>query len=169
MRLNELLTAKQADILARWRQQVFDSYPAQTAIFLANEKDGFANPVGYRLTQGLKGLFAALLAGTGREQVEASLDDILSIKAVQEATPSQGLAFLFLLKQAVRQELGEALADKGVAKELVEFEDVIDGIALLGFDIYTRRRERICEIRIHEVKQQVSGLLRKSGFDLANL
>jgi hypothetical protein len=167
MPLKELLTAQQADILARWRQMLFDSYPAQTAVFLANEKDSFSNPVGYRLTQGLKGLWEALLEGTDRKRVEASLDDILAIKAVQDFAPSQGLAFLFMLKQVIREALGDQRA--GVAGELEEFEDVIDGVALLGFDIYSRRRERLCEIRVEEVKKRVSGLMRKAGFDLANL
>ena len=56
-----------------------------------------------------------------------------------------------------------------MAAELEDFEDVIDGVALLGFDIYSRRRERLCEIRVEEVKKRVSGLMRKAGFDLANL
>jgi hypothetical protein len=169
MRLMELLNARQAEIVGRWRQLVFESYPEQTAIFLANEKDGFSNPVGYRLSQGLKSLWGSLLKGTDRQGVEAGLDDILGIKALQDAAPSRGLAFIFLLKQVIREELGEELADAGVARELQEFEDVIDGVALLGFDIFTKRRERLCDIRVEEVKRSVSGLMRKAGFDLANL
>ncbi|MBM4285181.1 MAG: hypothetical protein FJ128_08020 [Deltaproteobacteria bacterium] len=169
MQLRELLTQKQAPILSRWRQLVFDSYPAQTAVFLAKEQDRFSNPVGYRLSQGLKTLFEALVHGGDRERVEAGLDEILGVKAVQELAPSQSLAFIFLLKTVVRQELAQELQDSRVAGEFREFGDILDGVVLLGFDIYTRRRERLCEIRVEEVKQRVSGLLRKAGYDLTNL
>jgi hypothetical protein len=42
-------------------------------------------------------------------------------------------------------------------------------MALLGFDVYQKRREKLCEIRVDEVKRSVSGLLRKAGVNLNNL
>jgi len=37
------------------------------------------------------------------------------------------------------------------------------GWALLGFDVYTKRREKIYEIKADEAKRRVSGLMRKTG------
>jgi hypothetical protein len=33
----------------------------------------------------------------------------------------------------------------------------------LGFDVYTKRREKIYEIKADEAKRRVSGLMRKTG------
>ena len=39
----------------------------------------------------------------------------------------------------------------------------LDGLALLGFDVYMQRREKLCEVKISEVKRKVSTLLRRQG------
>jgi hypothetical protein len=41
-------------------------------------------------------------------------------------------------------------------------------MALLGFEAYTQRREKLCEIRVTEVKNRVSGFLRSKGMDVNN-
>jgi hypothetical protein len=46
---------------------------------------------------------------------------------------------------------------------LRELESRIDGLALLCFDVYMKRREKLYEIRANEAKTRVSGLLRKAG------
>ena len=42
-------------------------------------------------------------------------------------------------------------------------ESRIDGLGLLAFDVYSKRREKIYEIRANEMKGRVSLLLRKAG------
>jgi hypothetical protein len=37
-------------------------------------------------------------------------------------------------------------------------------MALLAFDVYMARREKLYEIRSNEAKNQVSNLLKKAGF-----
>ena len=56
-----------------------------------------------------------------------------------------------------------------LAGELMELESHIDGLALLGFDVYTKRREKLTEIRVNEVKNRVSALLRRTGVNKDNL
>jgi hypothetical protein len=46
---------------------------------------------------------------------------------------------------------------------LVSFESEIDGLAMHCFDIYTRCREKIFEIRVNEVRNQSSRLLKMAG------
>jgi hypothetical protein len=50
----------------------------------------------------------------------------------------------------------------------MELDSRIDGLALLGFDGYTQRREKLCELKVNEVKARVSGLLRRAGIDIDN-
>jgi len=163
MPLITLLTQKKSTILGRWLTTIYESYPPETAIFLRKEKDRFDNPMGYRISQGLEGLYNALLQESDREQVLTFLDEIIRIRALQNFSPSQALAFIFLLKDVVRQELADEIRKENLAEELLDLESRIDGLALLGFDVYTKRRDKLLEIRIDEVKRRVSGLMRKAG------
>lgn len=169
MKLANLLTQKKTQIVDRWIKLLYDSYPPQTAIFLKKEKNKFDNPVGYQIARGLTKLFDALVQEMETEQILAALDEVIRIRALQDNSPSQALAFIFLLKNVVREELAEEFEKQNLTAELMELDSRIDGLSLLGFDVYTQRREKLNEIRINEVKNRVSGLLRKSGLSINSL
>jgi hypothetical protein len=163
MQLASLLSQKKAAILGRWLAMIFESYPPETAIFLRKEKNRFDNPAGYRISEGLEGLYGALLQEMERDQVLACLDEVIRIRALQNFSPSQALAFIFLLKDVIRQELAGEILQENLAAEILDLESRIDGLALLGFDVYTKRREKIYEIKADEAKRRISGLMRKAG------
>lgn len=163
MPLTAHLAQKKSAILGRWLNMIYESYPPETAIFLRKEKNRFDNPAGYRISEGLEGLYGALLQEMERDQVLACLDEIIRIRALQNFTPSQALAFIFLLKIVIREELSGEIQKENLALELLDLESRIDGLALLGFDVYTKRREKIYEIKADEAKRRVSGLMRKTG------
>jgi hypothetical protein len=166
MKLTDLLSQKKTLILERWLHLLLDSYPPETSGFFKKEKDRFNNPLAFRLSQGLQGVYEALLKDTARDRILASLDDIVSIKALQGFSPSQAVAFIFLLKQVIREELADELKDAQLTQECLEIESRIDGLALLCFEVYMKRREKLYELRINEVKNQVSGLMRRTGLTL---
>jgi len=163
MQLATHLAQKKSAILGRWLTTIYESYPPETAIFLRKEKNRFDNPMGYRISEGLEGLYGALLHELERDQVLTWLDEIIRIRALQDFSPSQALAFIFLLKTVIRQELAEAIQTEDLTAELLDLESRIDGLALLGFDVYTKRREKIYEIKADEAKRRISGLMRKAG------
>jgi hypothetical protein len=169
MHLTTLLAEKKSTILGRWLTTIFESYPPETAIFLRKEKDRFDNPVGYRISQGLEGLYGALVQDMEREQILAYLDEIIRIRALQDFSPSQALAFIFLLKNVIRKELADEIAKNDLSEELWDLESRIDGLALLGFDVYTQRREKLYEIRVGEMKGRISAFLRKAGINSDSL
>jgi len=37
---------------------------------------------------------------------------------------------------------------------MTELESRLDGLALLGFDAYMQRREKLCEVKVSEVQAQ---------------
>jgi len=167
MKLTDLLTRKKSRIVDGWLRVIYESYAAETAIFLKKDKDRFDNPVGASISQGIKGLYEALLVEMETDRVLAFLDEIIKIRAIQDFSPSQALAFIFSLKKVIREELAKELRAEDLSGELLELESRIDGLALLGFDVYTKRREKLCEVRVDEIKNRVSGLLRRTGLDLA--
>ena len=163
MQLATLLSQKKSAILGRWLTTIYESYPPETAIFLRKEKNRFDNPAGYRISEGLAGLYGALLQEMERDQILTWLDEIIRIRALQDFAPSQALAFIFLLKNVIRQELAEEIRQENLAAEILELESRIDGLALLGFDVYAKRREKLHEIRTGEVQARISAFMRKSG------
>src|SRR5450759_300599 len=86
MPLSTLLSQKKSAILGRWLTMIYDSYPPETAIFLRKEKNRFDNPAGYRISEGLEGLYGALLQEMERDQVLTYLDEIIRIRALQNFT-----------------------------------------------------------------------------------
>jgi hypothetical protein len=169
MKLANLLAQKKPQIVDRWIKLLYDSYPPETAVFLKKEKNNFDNPIGYGISRGLDEIFGALVQELEAEQILTALDEVIRIRALQSCPPSQALAFIFLLKNVVREELAEELEKENLMEDLQELDSRIDGLSLLGFDVYTRRREKLQDMRINEVKNRVSGLLRKSGMSMTDI
>lgn len=163
MALIDLISDKKSDILERWRELVFGSYVPETARFLKSQKDRFANPIAYQLTRGLTGILEIFLHNKEAGQAVAQFDEVLSLKALQDAAPSRAMAFIFVLKPVIREVLAQELQDTAMAAEMLELEARLDGLALLGFDAFMQRREKLCEVRISEVKRKVSTFLRRHG------
>ncbi len=167
-RLLPLFSAKSPAILEKWLDVLLGSYSPETVQFLKTEKDPFSNPMAHQLARGLKDLLAVLAEEKSVEEARTALDEIIRVLALQETAPSQALAFIFYLKQVIRDELAEELKDLSLAPEMADLESRIDGLSLLGFDGYTLRREKLSEMKVKEVKARVSGLLRRAGIDIDN-
>src|SRR5512141_760092 len=101
MDLKQHLIEHKSAIQKKWFDAVVDTYPSETSGFLKKQKAQFANPVGYTLAEGLDGLFEALLRELIPETVKTFLDGIVRIRAIQEFSPSEALAFIFQLKKIV--------------------------------------------------------------------
>ena len=89
------------------------------------------------------------------------LDDVIKIRAVQEFAPSQALAFVFLLKEAIRAELGSEVPRPACSAEWANLQRQIDQVALGAFDAYVRYRGQVCELRINEVKRSVAAIVER--------
>jgi len=160
MVLERLLPQKRAAILKRWFQLILETYPADTSRFLKQEKDRFINPVGYTISQEIEALYDELLQRMNSDKLAACLDNIIRIRAVQDFSPSQTVAFIFLLKKAIREELTSEIKENRVFEELLEFEARIDKLVLLAFDIYMKCREKVFEIRVSEAKAERERVLK---------
>jgi hypothetical protein len=157
----QLLAAKKQEILESWFQATVDSYPAETARFIKNQKDPFANPVGQTTYQSLDALVEALTAGDGREVMAKALDPILRIRAVQTFTPSMATRFVFSLKQIIRQHLpGDG---RHADMNMSGLDRQIDEMAMAAFDIYVACREKIFELKATESRKQFFGSLKRAG------
>ena len=164
MKLYNLLSEKKSAILNRWYDVVLDTYPSDTSGFLKGQKNPFLNPVGSTIFQGIENLFEELLCennfpipslvkgSEAGERASLFLDNIIRIRAVQEFTPSQSVAFVLLLKNAIREELKSELVEQQLLEELLFFESKIDDMALLSFDIYMKCREKLFQLKVNELQ-----------------
>lgn len=146
--------------MERWFQLILGTYPADTSRFLKQEKDRFTNPVGYTISRETETLYDELLQEMNPDKLAACLDNIIRIRVVQDFSPSQTIAFIFLLKKAIREELASEIAENRVLEELLKFESKIDKLVLLAFDIYMKCREKVFEIRVSEVKAERERVLK---------
>ena len=163
MKLEKLLSEKRSDILKKWLQMILETYPGDAQRFLKEQKDPFANPVRYAFQKEMEQVFHELMGSIDPERAVPFLDKIICIRAVQDFTASQAVSFVFFLKRAIRELLEEEIREKGLMDDLSVVEARIDELALLSFDIYMRRKEKLYQLRANEAKTRVSGLLKRAG------
>ncbi len=162
--LQEVLQKKRSGILKDWCELIVQTYPKQTAGFLKAQKDQFQNPVGTAITEQTGNIFDHLVSGEepGRE-VDQFLDRIIRVRALQDFTPSQALAFIFQLKGVVRSRLAKEVSRSGLEGDLVEFEKRVDRLALMAFEIYMACREKIYDLQAKEMRNLFAKALERTG------
>jgi hypothetical protein len=140
-------------IAEQWLGRVLRTYSGQAAGFLATANDAFRNPIGHTLKRGLAILLDELLLEMDTGRVEAGLDSIVQIRAVEDSTPGRALEFLFQLKPILREHAA------GLDLDLLNAR--IDEMVLVAFNIYMKYRERTFEARANEARRRVFVLERR--------
>ena len=163
MRLENILKQKKTAILKKWFDLIVQTYPAETSKFLKTQKDPFANPVGGTFSRGLDTLFDVLLKGLDEATVKSFLDPIVRIRAVQGFTPAQAIAFIFALKQVIRETLHNEIKAGLYLKEQLQFESKIDELGLMAFNIYMECREKIYQLRANELRNRTFSAFERAG------
>ncbi|MBU1182367.1 MAG: RsbRD N-terminal domain-containing protein [Pseudomonadota bacterium] len=164
MNFEELLAKNKTAVIDKWFGVVVDSYPADTARFIKSQKDPFANPVGATTLKGLAGLMDELLGEMNHDTINSFLDPIIRIRAVQGFTPSQATSFVFSLKKIIRDSvINKKPDDRQIITELSHFEQKIDLIGLIAFDIYMKCREKIFQLKANEEKNRTYKVFERAG------
>ena len=157
----KLLSDHKSGVLKRWQSYVINTYKPETAQFFEQQKDRFANPVGHSIHAGTEKILEGLISGKSPDQFRDDLDGIIKVRAVQEFCPSEAVAFLFLLKNAVRKELSKFADNVEFFQQLLEFEGKIDAIALHAFDMHMGCREKVYELRANELRRRVAKTIER--------
>ena len=163
MGLEKQLSKKKDAIIKDWFERVSRTYAPDTAQFLKNVHNPISNPIGHSLSVGLAGIFEQLLVGPDKETVKTYLDPIIRIRAVQDFTPSQATAFIFILKTVIRDHLKKELSDSRTVQSLFAFESKIDSLSLYAFDIYMECREKIYDLKSNVERSKVYEAFKRAG------
>ena len=150
------------EMLRRWTDAVFSTYPFETKGFLRTRMDPFGNPVANMTREAAATLYDAMAGGDAEpEDVKAALDRFVKLRAVQDFTPSQALGVFLLLKPLMREVLLPRMQqEKGGLAEYLEAESRLDSLCLLAFDMYVHDREVVAQNRINETKNRYAQLER---------
>ena len=150
--LDEYLSEKRDAVVTEWYDRVTSQSPPETAKFLREQAEPFANPVGAGLREELGPLYDAVVTGNNVDRVDRALDRLIRVWAVQDLKPSEALAFLVELKRLIRARVASDGLECGA--ELAELDDRIDGVLLAALDVYSRCREEIFDIRVKDVRNR---------------
>jgi hypothetical protein len=160
--LVELLIRKKAALADQWFGQVVATYPDESSRFLKRKQDQFHNPVGHTLAEHTEALLDQLIGPMDQEKITASLDRIVRIRAIQDFSASQALAFIPTLKGIVRRQFSKELAKGDMAEELRQLEERLDQVLLMAFDVFMSVRQRVYEIKCEEVKRLYYQVIRRA-------
>ncbi len=147
------LANRRDSLVKKWFDGIVQAYPESTTRFLAQEKDPFRNPVGHTLKESLSVLFDKLIQPKNLTSLTPELNDIVKMRAVQDFTAGQAVAFPFLLKKILRKECAADISR--CPDEFVDLEARIDEMAVLAFDLFMASRERLFEIKYNEAKRSL--------------
>jgi len=161
--LRDILIHKKDIILKRWFDAILDSYLPETSDHLKVDSNPFTNPVGYNISEGIEGIFNGIIVEGKTESLSPFLDQVIRIRAVQDFTPSQAVAFVFLLKNVIREELKNEIRKGMLYEELLHVESKIDDIAIRCFDLFMKCREKIYELKANELRNMTFMLLQRAN------
>jgi len=137
-------------IINKWVEYALSTYISSG--FFVKERDQFANPVGGNIREALNRLFPLLVGGADSSKLIGPLEQIMSIRSVQEFSPSQAVAPLNAIKHITREIFAADKERRHLVQELYDFEFAVDLAVLAAFDIYMQFRERLYQVRIAEIK-----------------
>lgn len=161
--LAKIIAHKKAAIVKKWFDQTAKTYATDTAEFLKSKTDPFANPVGVSMISSFDGLLDQLIHDMDPQRINSYLDPIIRIRAVQNFTPSQAVAFILSLKEVLRTSLTKELRDIRNVTEFSELESKIDRLSLMAFDIYMQCREKIYQLSANEMKNRTFKAFERAG------
>lgn len=163
MSLKELILNHRSQVTTRWYHRLVEEIPAEAKKKILGTSDRFSNPIGFALSEGTQDIFDCFFNERPNADLEKALDKIVKIKAIQAITPSEAVHFVFLLKEVLLEVLEGAIKASEALEEWLEIEREIDRLVLIVFDLYSKAREKLYEIKVNEMKAKTHMLRRISG------
>ncbi len=164
MHINEILSENRRELVKDWFEMVVNTYPPETAQFIREQKDPFANPVGAATRESLDRIVTEILKPrAAAADLEAALDPLIRIRAVQTVfTVAVAVEFPLYLKSLVHK-LAESQSRDETVDGLDEFDTRIDRLLLLTFEVYTKCREAVHNLRARQEKNSIYKAFRRAG------
>ena len=161
--MSDLIKKNREVILSKWFDKIIETYPVDSAGFLERKKNRFQNPIGHTIANSIEQVLDEFASTMDRDRLLAALDGIVRIRSVQDFSPSQAVAFVFLLKDVIRELVEGEASDSEYVVDLRDLESKIDRVALYAFDKYMECRDKLYEITANEMIRRTSRLLERAN------
>ena len=142
-------------LLKQWFKATIETYPEQSAKVLGKDADRFDNPVGAVTREALEDILDLLSEPYNRDILEKALDPLIRIRAVQAFTAAEAVSFIFALKK-----IGEPIIEPD---HLMDFYQMVDDIALAGFNKLMKCKEEIFLLKATESKRRIHKAFERAG------
>lgn len=163
MTLAQLLAQHKEQILDRWFDLIVRTYAGLSGVFL-KKKHKWGNPVGTNIHEAIGRIFDELTLPEATDDLAPLLDTVVRIRTVQDYMPSEAVAILLFVKHVVREKFsGHVASGELPLAELQEFENRVDTMVLIAFDIYTKCRNTVMQNKLDDFKRNYSAVMRKHG------
>lgn len=156
------IRAKRQPILKAWRAEFDGESEAGRPVFARNVNH-FTDSLACLIDEATNDTFTWLVGDEEGRDIPESLVDLCRLKAVQGASPSQALGFVFVLKRAIRSSMGESFKGREGGAAFAKVEGRIDQLALFSFDRYSEFREKLSQLRVDEILRGESLMERRLG------
>lgn len=160
--LESRIAGRREELVARWIELIFGTYPEETRRIWASNRDRFTNPVGQTIRETAGTLFDGILEWKDAEAMCQAMERMIKIRTVQDLAPSAGLSFVFLLKKVLREAFAGELEAEGRLTELLAYETRVDNVALMAFDAYAGNLRQIFDMRAREIRNAHKTIMRRA-------
>jgi hypothetical protein len=154
--LKQFLLINEREIIPKWYKRMIESYPPEMRNFWENNENRFTQPVPYTMTLAMQKIYRELIKPLPNEQwVYSELESMMRICAVQNLRPSDAVRVFFQLKDIIREEAVKTETLDSFLEIFQKIEEYLDQWILRAFDIYMEFREKIYELRMKEIRNQM--------------
>jgi len=163
MNFIDILKKNKQKIINQWFDRIVKTYPKDTTRFIQKEQDPFSNPVGNVTQKNIDELFNQILNEKPDPQFLLDhVDPILRIRAIQNFSASDAVAFILDLKPIVRHVVRSEKFSLEL-NDYVAFEMRVDQLVLYAFDVFMACKEQIYDLKANEVRNQSFEALERAN------
>ncbi len=148
-------------ILSLWLNEFLKHHGLDTVAVSRTVDDRFLNPAGHIIKAATSSLFKAIMGEEiEQEKILRDMRELLRLQAIQQLSPAQALFPLVAVKEHIYDIVNSLLTTKEAFVQYKEITGRLDTLMLMAFDIFTQDKEDLYRIRIKEVKNAQSQILR---------
>jgi len=157
MSLVSYLIEKKTKLFDKWKEVSLLPFQESSTFFKNTAQ--FANPVSWATEKDLNLIYDSITGLLDAKSTDKALDGIVRLRAVQEASPSESVKFLYNFKKLLKDQFkdfdklklksGEIIS----LQEFVEMDLLIDNLIYRAFDLYMNCREQLFKIKLDQISK----------------
>ena len=159
MELSGFIEENLAVLSERWLEEITSTYHKDAVGFIKDKDDAIHNPLGHAIKEMVDTVLSCLIKGCDEQTLDSAMYRVIQMRAVQDFTPSDAVSFIVQLRTLIAGLAREKQAGHEV---VLEMDEISFGLMSRAFNMYSKCRETIGDIKVEELKRNLYMMLRKS-------